>query len=686
MKKATRCAATVSNRPKVGLVEWFRPGEFERVESVLADLRSLGVKELRTAISWSEWYASEGDGWYAWLLPKLARELHILPCFLHTPPCLGIVPKYSSPPQTAKSYGDFIDVMITRFGAFFDWIELWNRPDDPNEWDARLDPDWRIFSEMIGGAAYWARKRGKKTVLPALWPANESWLQLMHDRGVLKYIDAVGMHGFPGTTEFKWNGWDQEALSIRKVIERLGSKAEIWITAAGFSTWRDDERAQARAFVDAAAAPVSRIYWKEIQDRELSSTDSFCVDFFHSDEREYHYGLKRADGSPKLLFSLWSKDGIDGVRQSLLQAAPHHKSGSTRRHVLITGGAGFIGTNLADRLLSSGSSVLIYDDMSRPGVDRNLAWLRRQHGDRVRVEIADVRNRQTLRTAVRSAERVFHFAAQVAVTTSLTDPLHDFEVNVGGTLNLLEEIRALESPPPLLYTSTNKVYGSLADLGLEKNGTRYQPLDASLRVGVGEDRPLDFHSPYGCSKGSADQYVLDYARTFGLPAVVFRMSCIYGFHQKGTEDQGWVAHFLIRALAGKPIVIYGDGLQVRDLLFVDDLVDAFLLAHANIHTLSGQAFNIGGGLGNTISLVELLSMVAAIHGSKPKVHLESWRCADQRYYVSDTRRFKAATGWSPKVNVRQGVERLYRWLRESAGTAPPRALSATGGLHAVLPH
>jgi CDP-paratose 2-epimerase len=261
-----------------------------------------------------------------------------------------------------------------------------------------------------------------------------------------------------------------------------------------------------------------------------------------------------------------------------------------------------------------------------------------------------------------------------------------FEINVGGTLNLLEEIRALETPPPLLFTSTNKVYGSLADLALEKNCTRYQPLDAALRTGIGENRPLDFHSPYGCSKGSADQYVLDYAHTFGLPAVVFRMSCIYGFHQKGTEDQGWVAHFLLRALSGKPLVLYGDGMQVRDLLFVDDLVDAFLLAQANIHTLSGEAFNIGGGLGNTVSLLELLDIIAVIHGKKPTVRMETWRCADQRYYVSDTRKFKGATGWSPKVNARQGIERLYRWLVESQNPAAPRTLSANGGLHAVLPH
>jgi CDP-paratose 2-epimerase len=534
---------------------------------------------------------------------------------------------------------------------------------------------------MVGGAAYWARHRGKKTVLPGVCEANERWLQLMHSRGVLSYIDAIGLYGFPSSPEVPQRGWLVEVESVRAVLSRLGVNPEVWITATGFSTWRGDERAQSKAFIDAVDAPVERVYWKELQDCEPVAMDSF-----HSDEREKHYGLKRADGAPKLLYSDWSKGGLAAVRESVIEAPRRRNHGGPPRHVLITGGAGFIGTNLAGRLLSAGRPVLIYDDLSRPGVERNLAWLRELHGDLVRVEIADVRDRQSLRRAVRNADQIFHFAAQVAVTTSLTDPLRDFEVNVGGTLNLLEEIRALETPPPLLFTSTNKVYGSLSDLALEKNCTRYQPLDASLRSGVSEERHLDFHSPYGCSKGAADQYVLDYARTFGLPAVVFRMSCIYGLHQMGTEDQGWVAHFLIRAIQGKPLVLYGDGMQVRDILFVDDLVDAFLLAHANIHTLSGEAFNIGGGLGNTLSLLELLDIIGAIHGKRPEPRVETWRCADQRYYVSDTRKFKSATGWSPKVNAKLGVERLYRWLVEQQGAKVPPSLTVERGFYAVLPH
>ena len=342
------------------------------------------------------------------------------------------------------------------------------------------------------------------------------------------------------------------------------------------------------------------------------------------------------------------------------------------RVVLVTGGAGFIGCNVAHRLLSAGERVLVFDNLSRPGVERNLEWLRRTHGDDLEAQIGDVRDVEALRRAVARASHVFHFAAQVAVTTSLDDPLNDFSINARGTLNLLEAIREQEDPPSLIFTSTNKVYGGLDDIALERTGCRYEPQEERLRVsGISEKRRLDFHSPYGCSKGTADQYVLDYARSFGLRTAVFRMSCIYGPHQYGTEDQGWVAHFLLQALAGRPIMLYGDGLQVRDVLFVEDLVDAFLAARQNIDRLAGQAFNIGGGATNTTSLLELLDLIARIHGQRPDVTYNGWRTGDQRYYVSDTTRFQKATGWAPKVNVVEGVRRLYEWLLES-GTAELR--------------
>jgi CDP-paratose 2-epimerase len=640
----------------------------------LEQARVLGIHEIRTSVGWADWYTSEGDGWYAWLLPRLASEVNILPCFHYTPPSLGIAPKFSSPPQYPKAYADFLDVMITRFGDLFDWIELWNRPNSPTEWDSRMDPDWAIFSKMTGGAAYWVRSRGKKAVLPGLWPADLDWLSLMNERGVLQYIDAVGLHGFASATELPWSGWRPEVVRIREHLTKLGVHPEIWITQAGYSTWRNAEQEQAKAFIDAIDAPIERVYWQGMYD---SRPGLGVHDSLHSDEREYHYGLKQADGTPKLLFQLWA-DGLPAVRGAV-RVSQRPVRGRRNGYVLITGGSGFIGTNLTHRLLTNGQPVLIYDDLSRSGAETSLEWLRETHGRKVQVVLADICDRTALQSAVRDAEQVFHFAAQVAVTTSLVDPRRDFEVNIGGTLNLLEAIRALDNPPPLVFTSTNKIYGELSNLNLEANCTRYRPLDAALRTGVSEERLLDFHSPYGCSKGAADQYVLDYARTFHIPALVFRMSCIYGPHQMGNEDQGWVAHFLLAAIHRKPLVIFGDGMQVRDLLFIDDLVDAFLLAQANGRTLAGHAFNIGGGLGNTASLMELLDLIARLCGKKPEIHLRDWRPGDQRYYVSDIRKFKGATGWAPKVSIQEGVKRLHLWMLGIQGMAAAAGMDTVAG-------
>jgi CDP-paratose 2-epimerase len=336
------------------------------------------------------------------------------------------------------------------------------------------------------------------------------------------------------------------------------------------------------------------------------------------------------------------------------------------RRVVITGGAGFIGTNVARRVLADGGQVVILDDLSRAGVTENLRRLRANAPtDGLRIEIGDVRQAPVVRRMLRGADTVFHFAAQVAVTTSITDPKHDFSVNLGGTLTLLEAIRHMPDPPALLFTSTNKVYGKLLDVPIVRRGARYQPSAASVRRhGIGEARSLEFCSPYGCSKGGADQYILDYADTYGLPAVVFRMSCIYGPHQCGNEDQGWLAHFLLQALADREISIFGDGMQVRDALFVDDLVDAMDAALTRIELTSGRAFNIGGGPANTVSLLELLTLIESLGNCAPRVTFHDWRTGDQRWYVSDTRAFTKLTRWSPKVGVAAGVERLRDWLLE----------------------
>jgi CDP-paratose 2-epimerase len=381
---------------------------------------------------------------------------------------------------------------------------------------------------------------------------------------------------------------------------------------------------------------------------------------------------------------------MSGAR-GILDDAP-----GAERPALVIGGAGFVGSNLADRLLRDGREVVVFDTLARPGVERNLAWLRAAHGERVTFVRGDVRDRDAVREAVRdgggagAAGDVYHFAAQVAVTTSLGDPGDDFDVNARGTLNVLEAVRALRDETgyaaPVLFTSTNKVYGELSDVAEARSpggARRYEPADAALAAtGIAESRPLDFHSPYGCSKGAADQYVCDYARSFGLPTVVFRMSCIYGPRQFGTEDQGWVAHFLIRALEGRPITLYGDGLQVRDVLFVDDLVDAFLLARRHVARLAGRAFNIGGGPANTTSLLELVERIGGLTGRRPDVRFEAWRTGDQRWYVSDVRAFGAATGWQPRTSLAEGLGRLHGWLAASrdadAAEADESALAGAG--------
>lgn len=644
----------------MGILDWFRPGEHEQVERVLADMRALRVRDLRTGISWADWHTVEGQHWYGWLIPRLVDEVELLPCLLYTPPSLAVAPRTSAPPREPRSYADFVDQMITVFGRHFSWVELWNEPNNLSEWDWTLDPGWATFAEMVGSAAYWAHQRGKRVALGGMSPIDPGWLDLMGQYGVLEHVDAIGVHGFPGTWETGWDGWPSMVDRTRQVLRRYNTNAEIWITEVGYSTWRHNEYGQLTAFLDARAAPVSRVYWYSAYDL---APDQPTIDGLHMDEREYHFGLKRPDGSPKLLARLWSSGGAEAVRAVAELAAP---VALTDRPVVITGGAGFVGTNLAHRLLEMERPVLLVDNLSRAGVEDNVRWLRRVHGERAAITPVDVRDQVALRQAVQGAEAVFHFAAQVAVTTSLIDPATDFEINARGTLNLLEALRACESPPPLLFTSTNKVYGSLPDIDLRLNGTRYEPLDDMVRAyGIGEDRPLDFHSAYACSKGAADQYVLDYARTFALPAVVFRMSCIYGPHQHGTEDQGWVAHFIIRALRGEPITLYGDGKQVRDVLYVDDLLDAMLRAWEAIDQLSGRAFNIGGGPRNVISLLDLIDMIEALNDERPLVRFADWRTGDQRYYVSDTRSFERATGWRQRVDVGEGVARLLAWLRTS---------------------
>jgi CDP-paratose 2-epimerase len=283
------------------MVEYFRRDDRDGVESVLADLRGMGVTDLRTIISWAEWDSPEGSAWYDWLLPRLASEVNLIPCVLYTSLAQGVVPRVSAPPWDPKSYGDFIDILITRFGACFDWVELWNEPDRLTEWDRTLDPHWQTFCAMIGGAAYWAQRRGKRTVLAGLSVFDPTWLELMFRRGVMQYIDAVGIHGFPGVSEVTWEGWPALIHNVQQSLNHHRSGAEIWITSTGYSTWRHDEYEQLRMFVEAIETPVERVYWYCARDLDPEFPTR---EGFHADDRDYHFGLRRSDGTPKLLPAL----------------------------------------------------------------------------------------------------------------------------------------------------------------------------------------------------------------------------------------------------------------------------------------------------------------------------------------------------------------------------------------------
>ncbi|MBA3913926.1 MAG: GDP-mannose 4,6-dehydratase [Acidobacteriales bacterium] len=354
------------------------------------------------------------------------------------------------------------------------------------------------------------------------------------------------------------------------------------------------------------------------------------------------------------------------------------------RSVLIFGGAGFVGSNWAHYLLeNTDAAVHVFDNLSRPGVQKNLAWLQNSHLglDRLKVTVADIRDSAAVQRAVNAASEIYHFAAQVAVTTSVNDPREDFDINVGGTLNILEAARNSGHRPFLLFTSTNKVYGNLEAGTLVRGLNRYEN---PQHAGTTEAQPLDFYSPYGCSKGAADQYVHDYSRIYGLPTVVFRMSCIAGPHQFGNEDQGWLAHFLYSAISDVPITIFGDGRQVRDVLSVDDLLRAFDAVRGNLQTTAGQVYNVGGGPRNAVSLLQVIDEVERIVGRRPRLRTAEARPGDQLYYVTNYEKLRRAVGWQPRHGVRQVLERMHEWWRRYRDGAPELPVGARSASMSAL--
>ena len=517
---------------------------------------------------------------------------------------------------------DFLRAVIERHGEAFDTVAV-------GVADARL--------------ADVARALGKVAVLTLGNPPGLASLRALGESGVLAAFDGLCM---PLA--------EDEMVAI---CSEYNPGLRVWFSDIGpAGTLRTT--AQLQAYREAMRAPVERLYWCRLQDAP--------------EEAASGEGLYDSAGQPRLLARLLS-EGAAAVEEVAKLACPAIRS---RRPVLVTGGAGFIGSNLVDRLASLGHDVLVFDALARPGVERNLRWLGRRHPQRVSFAIADLRDGTALGEAAATAEAVFHLAGQVAVTTSMQQPAADFEVNAAGTLTLLETLRRRNPTAPLVFASTNKVYGDLADIALVRTDDRYLPSDPALRArGVAEDRPLRFHTPYGCSKGAADQYVLDYAHSFGLRTAVLRMSCIYGERQLGTEDQGWVAHFLLKAIAGEPLTIYGDGAQVRDVMHVGDAVAAYLGAWRNIDEVAGRAYNLGGGPANAISLLQLVAHLETLVGRPLDIALADWRPGDQRYFVADTGAATADLNLAAPLGWREGTARLARHF--GAGSAAMAELETT---------
>ncbi len=604
----------------VGVVNYFHIHDAAAVERVIKGLEKMGVTHLRTGVSWCDWETDGGPQWYEWVLGELCSRFSVLPCVLYTPPAKGLLPKTSSPPRDPEDYGRFVDLLLGSYPKTFEYVELWNEPNNYIEWDWTIDPEWTIFARMIASGAESAHAHGVKTVLGGMSPLDPNWLNLMFLRGAMEKIDVVGIHGFPGTWEAVWEGWGSHVGRVQEVLDRHSSGAEVWITECGFSTWAHDEFRQLQTLVEVMDAPVPRAYWYSAEDLDSARE---TLDGFHCDERAYHFGLHRRDGTPKLAARIWGGGGLPAIRQ---MSEFGFATGSTENlspATLVTGGAGTVGTALVERLAAGGRNVVVLDNLSRPGSEHNLRRLKETYPE-LRAEIADIRDPFAVRRSLAGCDEVFHLAAP-SPAVALLDPPLDLAVNLQGTMNLLEEVRRLPAPPALVYASSLEVY----EPGLDGDA-------------IPENHPLSFQGLAGCSKGAADQYVLRYGSAFGFPTIVLRLGYVLG----QDVDDAW----LDSLIAGSR------GVGSRDLLFVEDAVSALLLAMENYDALSGGAYNIGGGSANAVTLAEV---VEDLYGSVATGADDSAPApAHSRSYVADTTAFSTITGWRPQMGVAGLISRL----------------------------
>lgn len=630
MNSDVRSELRLRSPAELGLRKDFALGDRDAVALFLQDWSRFELRHLRIVLPSPAWRLGADRTWYTWLLSRLANTAHL---------CVTLAPDSSQSSTTSNGAELSVSVtqLLAQYSALVDTIEL-----PALAWEHRLGPAWPDLCHRLADAT---RAAGKRFVLSSAHWHEFGFAMRCVENGTLPSADALGIEMETGSPQHHAVAPSDRLREVAQTLHELRIPLPVWFSRVAVHASAPRPFTDVEAIQNALTSGAERTYWDAPDAVMAQSTGDLSL-------------------ARRLLAA---RPDADLRRVVTLCRSPRNRI-HPGPHALITGGAGFVGSNLADRLLSQGERVTIYDNLSRTGTERNVHWLKSRHGERLTLCLGDIRDAASVANAVERATHVFHFAGQVAVTSSMVDPLHDGEVNQRGTLVLLEALRNLPAPPPLIFTSTNKVYGALNDVALQVTASRYEPISPAIRNGgIDESRPLQFCSPYGCSKGAADQYVLDYAKSFGLPTMCLRMSCIYGRRQFGNEDQGWVAHFLKQAVTAEPIVIYGDGLQVRDVLFADDLVEAFLLARANMAALQGRVFNIGGGPNNVLSLVELLAIIEQLDGHAPRVSYRGWRPSDQRYYVSDLRKFSAATGWRPRVCVADGVQRLYDWMVEEFG-------------------